>query len=75
MRIFLLLVGIAVLNGIHPLHAQKVKPSDYGISSKKALNFFLEGEQFTQWRDRENAIKAYEAALELEPDFSHPISE
>ncbi|MEL6191439.1 MAG: OmpA family protein [Bacteroidota bacterium] len=71
MRIFLLLVGIAVLNGIHPLHAQKIKPSDYGISSKKALNFFLEGEQFTQWRDRENAIKAYEAALELEPDFSH----
>ncbi|MEM9932736.1 MAG: OmpA family protein [Bacteroidota bacterium] len=71
MRIFLLLVGLTVCLSIIPLQAQKIKPSDYGISSKKALNFFLEGEQFTQWRDRENAIKAYEEALALEPDFSH----
>lgn len=49
--------------------AQKLKPADFGIKSKKALNLFLEGEQFAQWRDRANAIKSYKAAIELEPDF------
>lgn len=49
--------------------AQKPKPRDFGIKSKKALDFFLKGEQLTQWRDRTGAIVAYTNALELEPEF------
>ena len=51
--------------------AQKPKPADFGIKSKKALNFYFEGRQQEQWRARAEAIKAYEAALEIEPDFAH----
>ncbi len=55
----------------HALIAQKPKPSDFGIKSKKALNLFFEGEQLAQWRDRLKAVNAYKAALEIEPEFAH----
>ncbi|MEL6652009.1 MAG: tetratricopeptide repeat protein, partial [Bacteroidota bacterium] len=51
--------------------AQKPKPADFGIKSKKALNYYFEGRQQEQWRARDEAINAYKAALELEPDFAH----
>ncbi|MEO0897717.1 MAG: OmpA family protein [Bacteroidota bacterium] len=49
----------------------KTKPSDYGIKSKKALKFYQEGLQHDRYRDRGKAMAAYEAALQLEPNFAH----
>ena len=46
------------------------KPKDYGISSKKALEFYLEGQQQSQWRAYREAAKAYEEAINIEPEFA-----
>jgi outer membrane protein OmpA-like peptidoglycan-associated protein/tetratricopeptide (TPR) repeat protein len=66
--IFLFLIS---LTGLSTLLAQKEKPSDYGIKSKKALEFYFQGKEREQWRDRAGAIKAYEEAIKIEPDFAH----
>ncbi len=54
-----------------PAYAQKPKPEDYGIKSKKALEYYFQAQQFAQWRDRKSAVKAYEEAIKLEPAFAH----
>jgi outer membrane protein OmpA-like peptidoglycan-associated protein/tetratricopeptide (TPR) repeat protein len=51
--------------------AQKLKPSDLGIKSKKALNLYLEGMQYSQYRQRVQASEAFAAAIEIEPEFAH----
>ena len=53
------------------LQAQKLKPADLGINSKKALNLYIEGMQYSQYRQRAEAIEAFKAAIEIEPDFAH----
>lgn len=50
--------------------AQNVKPSDYGIKSKKALKFYLAGIEQEKYRSYEEAVKNYEEALKIEPEFS-----
>ncbi|GAB4421704.1 MAG: OmpA family protein [Bacteroidia bacterium] len=47
------------------------KPEDLGIHSKKALKYYEEGMLQAQYRDRDAAIRAFQAAIELEPDFAH----
>ena len=47
------------------------KPAEFGIKSKKALKYYLEGKQFAQWRDRARAVEAFQAAVIIEPDFAH----
>ncbi len=47
------------------------KPKDYGIRSRKALNFYIEGQQQSRWRAYREAAKAYEEAIAIEPDFAH----
>ncbi|MEM9722142.1 MAG: OmpA family protein [Bacteroidota bacterium] len=54
-----------------PCQAQKLKPVDFGIKSKKALGLYLEGKMLGQRREHRRAIEAFESALELEPNFSH----
>jgi len=49
--------------------AQKVKPEQYGIKSKKALQLFLEGKDQANMRDRARAVELYRQAIELEPEF------
>lgn len=49
--------------------AQREKPADYGIKSKKALEFFLEGREWTRVRDYVKAAELFKKAIELEPDF------
>ncbi len=49
--------------------AQKVKPEQYGIKSKKALKLFLEGGEQANMRDRARAVDLYRQAIEVEPDF------
>jgi len=51
--------------------AQKDKPADYGISSKKALKYYQEGMLQTRYRDRAKAMEAFKEAVALEPDFAH----
>ena len=53
-----------------PLYAQKPKPKDFGIKSKKALNFYLDGRQQMRWRTYDKAIEAFEEAVKLEPEFA-----
>lgn len=48
----------------------KVKPSDFGIKSKKAMQAFLKGRQNDTWRDFETAVKYYEEALSIEQEFT-----
>lgn len=48
---------------------QKEKPSDYGIKSKKALDYFYEGKEWTRARDYLKAAESFKKAIELEPDF------
>ena len=50
---------------------EKRKPADYGIQSKKALKLYEEGMLQARYRDRAKAMEAFEAALEVEPDFAH----
>ncbi len=52
-----------------PGHSQKIKPEDFGIKSKKALNYFLEGRARAQRRERVEALEAFRAAVELEEGF------
>ena len=52
---------------------QKEKPSDYGIKSKKALDYFYEGKEWTRARDYLKAAEFFKKAVELEPDFGDAI--
>lgn len=45
------------------------KPADYGIKSKKALNYFLSAKDLEARRDYRSALRMYETALQYEPDF------
>lgn len=49
--------------------AQKLKPSDFGIKSKKAFNSFIDGRQQDKFRDFKKAIEFYKAAIAEEPEF------
>ncbi|MEM0999599.1 MAG: OmpA family protein [Bacteroidota bacterium] len=51
------------------LHAQKEKPEDFGIKSKKALKAFQNGNAQTKFRDYFAAINLYKEAVEIEPTF------
>lgn len=62
---------LAILGLPAEVLAQKPKPADFGIESKKALEFYLQGQQLAEWRDRDGAILAYQEAINLEPDFAH----
>lgn len=65
----LVLIVITILSTV-ALQAQD-KPKDYGIKSKKALDYYFEGQQQSQWRAYREAAKAYEDALAIEPEFAH----
>lgn len=52
-----------------PVFGQKPRPQDYGIKSKKALSYFLEGQFQARQRDRHAAIQAFKLALEAESPF------
>ena len=45
------------------------KPEDFGIKSKKSLNFYLQGEAQKNFRAYENASALYEEAVKIEPNF------
>ncbi|MEL6673607.1 MAG: OmpA family protein [Bacteroidota bacterium] len=66
----LMMIGFMWL-GNSALMAQKVKPADFGIESKKALKLYQEGMELTMVRDRVGAINKFKEALALEPAFSH----
>lgn len=53
------------------LFAQKLKPKDLGIKSKKALNYYLDGREQERYRARKEAIEAFAQAIEIEPGFSN----
>lgn len=71
MNIKYLLLALLISLAGFSLFAQKPKPSDFGIKSKKSLAYYLEGKQQAQWRDWYKSMEAYRAAIELEPDFAH----
>ncbi|MCB9234674.1 MAG: PD40 domain-containing protein [Bacteroidia bacterium] len=50
-------------------YSQKIKPSAYGIKSKKALQSYLKGLDFDKYRDRATAMLHYQQAVEIEPNF------
>ena len=59
------------LLGIVCAYAQpKPKPADFGIKSKKALDFHQKGIQEAHYRDYPKAIEQYQEALKLEPNFA-----
>ena len=64
--VFIALIWLCSLNR---LMAQKVKPADFGIKSKKALELYMQGQQNDQWRDRKTAINFYLQATAIEPEF------
>ncbi len=49
--------------------AQKTKPEQYGIKSKKALKLYLEAREQANMRDRAKAADLYEQAIKIEPEF------
>ncbi len=65
-----LLILFFMISG-HEALAQKKKPSDYGIKSRKALKKFQEGQEYDRYRDRGKAISLYQEAIAIEPDFAH----
>jgi outer membrane protein OmpA-like peptidoglycan-associated protein len=71
MKVLRLLFCLTFLGLSASAWAQKPKPADFGIKSKKALKYYLEGMQQTQWRARDEAIESFKAALEIEPEFGH----
>ena len=48
----------------------KKKPSDFGIKSKKAFDFYERGIQEAQYRDYRKAVEMYQEALKIEPNFA-----
>jgi outer membrane protein OmpA-like peptidoglycan-associated protein/Tol biopolymer transport system component len=71
-HLFTLLLTLMLCLGSCATKAQgsgKPKPSDYGIKSKKALDAYLQGQSDAKNRDYKQAVKDYEAAIELEPNF------
>lgn len=64
--LLILLTGITTYT-----FAQKPKPEDFGIRSKKAMNLYLDGMAYAQRRMRNEANAAFEEAVEIEPDFAH----
>lgn len=65
------LFGLFFLILAAPALMAQDSPRDFGIKSKKALQFYEEGMQQSRWRAHREAAKAFEAALQLEPDFAH----
>ena len=63
-------LSIGLIVSFLPSQGQKLKPADFGIKSKKALSFYLEGKARSQRREHRLAMDAFEMALELEPNFS-----
>lgn len=53
----------------HPAYAQN-SPKDYGIRSKKALEYYFEGQKQSKYRSYRDAAKAYESAIAIEPEFA-----
>lgn len=49
--------------------AQKPKPSDFGIKSKKAVDYYLDAKQQEQYRDYRKAVEFYDKAVAEEPAF------
>lgn len=47
------------------------RPKDFGIRSRKAMNYYLEGLQQAQYRNRAGAMQLFQRALDEEPDFGH----
>ncbi len=60
--LFLLLIGSV------SVFAQK--PKDFGIKSRKALNYYLLGKQQVEFRDMAKAMDFFEKAIKLEPNFT-----
>ncbi|MCS6904722.1 MAG: hypothetical protein NZ576_04970, partial [Bacteroidia bacterium] len=48
---------------------EKKKPTDYNISSRKALENYLEGQKQMQYRDYKAATLYFQRAVEQEPNF------
>lgn len=67
MRLLLLLLLPLLYSGCAT--AQKLKPSDVGIKSSKALNLYELGLQQEQWRDYKKAAGFFEEAVLIEPGF------
>jgi outer membrane protein OmpA-like peptidoglycan-associated protein len=60
----LLLLGVGV-----SLPGLAQKPKDFGIKSRKALNYYLDGQEAARRRMRDQAIQLFEEAVKLEPSF------
>lgn len=61
---------LIVFMAIPASYAQKRKPADFGIKSRKALKLYEQGLLYDQYRDRGKAMAVYEEALMIEPDFA-----
>jgi len=63
------LVSLTLLFALPAISQPRPKPKDFGIKSRKALDYYLQGQEAAFRRMRPQAIAAYEKAIELEPDF------
>lgn len=52
-----------------PMLAQRPKPKDFGIKSRKAMKAYLSGQEAARRRMRDAAIQYYQEAIEIEPAF------
>lgn len=62
--------GLAQKNASLP---EKKKTSDYNITSRKALEYFLEGKKQMQYRDYKTAASFFRKAIALEPEFTNAL--
>lgn len=68
-HLFSLVILSFLLVGASSCKAQTPKPSDYNISSKKALKLYLQGNQQEKYRAYQEAINFYSQAIEIESEF------
>jgi outer membrane protein OmpA-like peptidoglycan-associated protein len=52
---------------------KKKKTADYNIASRKALEYFLEGQRQMQYRDYKTAASFFQKAVALEPEFINAL--
>ena len=73
LKSFLLPLLICFGGSLLPVQAQKVKPSDYGIKSKKALKLYELGLEQEKYRSYGEASSYFKQALEIEPQFGKAL--
>lgn len=68
--LLILLLVVTGLLSANELAAQRERPKDYGISSRRALKRFQDGREAQKYREYPRALEYYEEALEIEPGFT-----